>query len=233
MIRGVSSRGWIVQKRSVVRRPGARFMSAFMALLVAVALGVAGATAASVSNLRIRVETGGVELAAGSVLELHIYQAGRPVIDLPLTHGESWPGASTHVIPVTLTEPLDPRAVLRFGLYYRAAGSPAPSLEVVAVDVEMSASGSPPERLLNATLAGTIASRGELDTADRDASMLRCNSDADCDDHRSCDGQERCAPRAAGADARGCVAGSPKTCPVNQVCSERQGCHGLDASAPR
>ena len=49
---------------------------------------------------------------------------------------------------------------------------------------------------------------------------MTCVSDADCDDHRRCNGRERCAPRSAGADARGCVSGQPTVCPVNQVCSE-------------
>lgn len=204
---------------------------------VLMALGLAlavpgGASAGAVSRLQVRVVTGAVELAAGGILELHLYQTGRPVIALPLTHGESWPGRSTHVIPVTLTDALDPRAVQRFGLYYRAATAPAPALEVVAADVDVMDAGASPERLSKATLSGAIASRGELATDELDSATLRCNTDADCDDHRSCDGQERCAPQAAGADARGCVMGSPKACPVNQVCSEKKGCHGLDAPAP-
>ena len=56
-----------------------------------------------------------------------------------------------------------------------------------------------------------------------------CSSDADCDDHRACNGKERCAPRSPGADARGCVKGAPVVCPVNQVCGEGVGCHGTSA----
>ena len=61
---------------------------------------------------------------------------------------------------------------------------------------------------------------------------MACKSDADCDDKRSCNGLERCAPRAAGADARGCVKGTPVVCPVNQVCGEGVGCRGV-GSAPK
>jgi len=45
-------------------------------------------------------------------------------------------------------------------------------------------------------------------------------------------GRERCAPRSAGADARGCVKGLPVACPVNQVCTEEHGMPGLDTAVP-
>jgi hypothetical protein len=85
------------------------------------------------------------------------------------------------------------------------------------------------DRLLDATLSGIIDHEGELSTPERTGSALHCKSDADCDDHRSCNGRERCAPQSGGADARGCVKGEPVVCPVNQLCTEAHGCVGLDS----
>jgi hypothetical protein len=191
------------------------------------ALCAASAGAIPVSHLEVRVVTGADELSAGSSLELRIYEAGRGVRRLPLVHGEAWPRDSTHIIPVKLSEALDPRNVVRFSLYYRSASPLAPELEIVAADVELPSTKEMPERLLDTTLSGVIARQGELATMDRDQTALACRSDADCDDKRTCNGQERCAPRAAGADARGCVKGTPVVCPVNQVCGEGVGCRGL------
>ena len=117
--------------------------------------------------------------------------------------------------------------MLRFSLYYRSASPSAPELEIVAADVELPSTKEPPERLLDATLSGVIAGQGELATMDRDQAALACKSDSDCDDRRTCNGRERCAPRAADADARGCVKGTPVVCPVNQVCGEGVGCRGV------
>ena len=191
------------------------------------ALCAASAGAIPVSHLEVRVVTGADELSAGSSLELRIYEAGKSVRRLPLVHGEAWPRDSTHIIPVKLSEALDPRNVVRFSLYYRSASPLAPELEIVAADVELPSSEAPPERLLDATLSGVITRQGELATMDRDQAALMCRTDSDCDDKRTCNGQERCAPRSAGADARGCVKGTPVVCPVNQVCSEGVGCRGL------
>jgi hypothetical protein len=196
-------------------------------ILLLWSLAVANAEAVPVSRLEVRVVTGAAELTAGSSLELRIYEAGKSVRRLPLVHGEAWPRDSTHIIPVKLSDALDPRNVVRFSLYYRSA-SPAPSeLEIVAADVELPSAKEMPEKLLDATLSGVIAQQGELATMDRDQAALACRSDADCDDKRTCNGQERCAPRAADADARGCVKGSPAVCPVNQVCGEGVGCRGV------
>ena len=190
--------------------------------------------AAAVEQLQVRVITGPEELAAGSSVELRIYETGKGVRRLPLTHGEAWPRDSTRVIPLTLAEPLDPRDVVRFGLYYRAASPLSRPWEVVSADVDLASGGAAPQRLLNATLSGVIARQGELATEARDLGSMLCLTDADCDDHRRCNGQELCAPRSVGADARGCVRGAPLVCPVNQVCGEAHGCRGLDApkSAP-
>jgi hypothetical protein len=200
--------------------------------LVALALGAGNAAAVPISHIQVRVVTGAEELSAGSLLELRIYEAGKEVRRLPLAHGEAWPRDSTRVIPLTLNESLDPRTVLRFSLYYRAASPLAPPWEVVAADVDLSSGHQPPQRLLDATLSGVISKQGELATVEKDVGTMLCATDADCDDHRSCDGHERCAPRAAGADARGCLKGLPVACPVNQVCTEGRGCRGPEAVAP-
>ncbi|HEY2145844.1 MAG TPA: hypothetical protein VGH12_07235 [Steroidobacteraceae bacterium] len=181
------------------------------------------------SRLEVRVVTGAAELGAGSDLELRIYEAGKNVRRLPLVHGEAWLADSTHLIPVRLSESLEPRNVVRFALYYRAASPLAPAWEVVAADVELPSGQDSRERLLDATLSGVIARQGELATVERDQASMLCSSDADCDDHKVCNGKERCAPRTPGADARGCVKGAPVSCPVNQVCGESVGCHGTDA----
>jgi len=204
-----------------------------MLLLLSLSAGTTPAAALVVSQVQVRVVTGALELSAGSVLELRIYEAGRPVRHLPLAHGESWPRDSTRLIPLSLTEPLDPRDVYRFALYYRAASPLTPPWDVVAADVDLSPGQDPPQRLLDATLSGTIAGQGELGSEGRDAAAMTCRDDADCDDHRSCNGLERCAPRSAGADARGCIKGVPVVCPVNQVCNEGRGCLGTSALAPK
>jgi len=185
-----------------------------------------------VKQLQVRIVTGSTDLGAGSYVELRIYQAGKDVRRVALTHGEAWPRDSTRVIPLNLSEPIDPRDVVRFSLYYRAASVAAPPWQVVAADIDLSAGRAPPQLLLDATLSGEIDRQGELATVERDVSTLMCINDADCDDHRTCNGRERCEPRSAGADARGCVKGNPVVCPVNQVCTEGKGCVGARALAP-
>jgi hypothetical protein len=195
------------------------------------ALSAANAAAMPVSRLEVRIVTGAQELGAGSSLELRIYEAGKSVRRLPLVHGETWPHDSTHIIPLRLSEMLDPRNVVRFSLYYHSASPVAPALEIVSADVELPSNRASPERLLDATLSGVIPRQGELATTDRDQASLACKSDADCDDKRSCNGRERCAPHSADADARGCVKGTPVVCPVNQVCGEGVGCRGISDGA--
>ena len=187
------------------------------------------ANAVPVSRLEVRVVTGAAELSAGSDLELRIYESGRGVRRLPLVHGEACLPSSTHLIPVKLNEAVDPRNVQRFALYYKAGNPLAPAWEVVSADVEIPSGQEEPQRLLGATLSGVIAKQGELASVERDQASMLCSSDADCDDHRACNGKEHCAPRTPGADARGCVKGSPVVCPVNQVCGEGVGCHGTGA----
>jgi hypothetical protein len=209
-----------------------RLTTSVWPILLIWALGAAAAVATPVSRLEVRVVTGSLELSAGSSLELRIYEAGKSVRRLPLVHGEAWARDSTHIIPVKLSDPLDPRNVLRFSLYYHGASPLSPALEIVSAEVELPSAGDPPQRLLDATLSGTIARQGELATVERDQSSLTCKTDADCDDKRACNGTERCVPHAADADARGCVKGTPVVCPVNQVCGEGVGCRGLPG-APR
>ncbi len=162
-------------------------------------------------------------------MELRIYEAGKSVRRLPLVHGEAWLPSSTHLIPLKLNDALDPRNVQRFALYYRAGSPLAPAWEVVSADVEIPSGQAAPVRLLDTTLSGVIAKQGELASVERDQASMACSSDADCDDHRACNGKERCAPHTQGADARGCVKGAPVVCPVNQVCGEGVGCHGPDS----
>jgi hypothetical protein len=201
--------------------------------LVALLTLIAGVSrAVPVSNVQVRVVMGPTELSAGSYVELRIYEAGKSVRRYPLTHGEAWAADSTRVIPLTMNETLDSRDVLRFSLYYRAASPLSPPWQVVAADVDLSAGHEPARLLLGTTLSGEIARQGELATLDRDASTIACMSDADCDDSKSCNGRERCAPHTPGADARGCVSGRPVSCPVNQICAEGRGCVGAGSLSP-
>ena len=209
------------------------FLSLLWLIALISALGGPGAEALPVSQLEVRVVTGAEELIAGSSLELRIYEAGKNPRSFQLVHGENWPRDSTHIIPVKLNDALDPRAVLRFSLVYRSPIAAAAELEIVAADVELPSASGSPERLLGATLSGVIARQGELATVDRDQAALVCGTDADCDDGRMCNGIERCAPRAPGADARGCVKGAPMVCPVNQICGEGVGCRGLSGGNPK
>ena len=201
-------------------------------LILLLTLVGAVAHAVPVSNVQVRVVTGPNERSPGSYVELRIYEAGKAVRRYPLTHGEAWAADSTRVIPLTMNEALDARNVLRFSLYYRAASPLSPPWQIVAADVDLAAGHEPPMLLLDTTLSGEISRQGELATLDRDASTVACMSDADCDDAKSCNGKERCAPRTAGADARGCVTGHPIVCPVNQICTEGRGCVGAGSLTP-
>src|SRR5438477_12081250 len=120
--------------------------------LLSVSAGAAPAAAAAVTRLEVRVTTGSQELSAGSDLELRIYEAGRSARRLPLVHGEAWLPDSTHLIPLQLTDALDPRNVVRFALYYKAGSPLAPALEIVAADVELPTADAAPQKLLDATL---------------------------------------------------------------------------------
>ena len=205
---------------------------ALFALTLALSTTASAASAAPaappLTRIVVRIELGAQELSAGSNVELRLYEAGGRVRRLPLAHGEAWPRDSTRVIPLNLTEPLDPRTVVRFGVYYHAANPQTPPWEIVAADVELRTGQDPAPRLLDASLSGVIERQGELSSQERDKESLLCASDADCDDGKRCNGRERCAPRSPDADARGCVKGTPVACPVNQVCVEGSGCRGAE-----
>jgi len=190
------------------------------------AAGAATTAGATVSHIAVHLSLGAQELSAGSSAELRIYEASGRVRRLALTHGEAWPRDSTRVIPLSLSEPLDPRTVLRFGIFYHAASPQTPPWEIVAAEVSLRTGADPEPRLLDTSLSGVIERQGELSTPERDKEALLCSGDADCDDGKRCNGRERCAPRDPGADARGCVKGAPVVCPVNQVCVEGSGCRG-------
>jgi len=202
----------------------------FLGLIVCAAvLWAAGAGAAPVRQLEVRIVIGAEQLTTGSDLELRIYETGKEVRHLTLAHGEAWLPDSTHLIPVRLSESLEPRNVQRFALYYRSGSPLSPPFEIIAADVELPSGSGEPQKLLGMTLSGVIARQGELATEDREQSAGQCLSDADCDDKRTCNGRERCDPHSREADGRGCVKGTPVVCPVNQVCGEGIGCHGAQA----
>jgi hypothetical protein len=177
----------------------------------------------------VRIVTGAQPLSPTSDLELRIYEVGGRVRRLPIAHGEIWGPDSTRLISVALAEPLDPRLVVRYAIYFRSAIPESPALEITDADVELPSTGEVPMRLLDTSVSGVIARQGELSSFERSAGSMVCVTDGDCDDHHSCNGLERCAPQAAGADARGCIRGKPLVCPVNQVCTEQRGCMGTES----
>jgi hypothetical protein len=201
-------------------------------ILGSAVLTITSAAAAPVRQLEVRIVIGAEQLTTGSELQLRIYETGKEVRRLTLAHGEAWLPDSTHLIPVRLSEAMEPRNVQRFALYYRPGSALSPPLEIISADVELPSSGGAPQKLLGMTLSGVIARQGELATEDRVASDSQCRSDADCDDQRACNGRERCDPQSREADARGCVKGTPVVCPVNQVCGEGIGCHGASLAPP-
>lgn len=204
---------------------------AALALAVAVvAFPPVAQAAADVTKLEVRIVTGDDGASAGGSAELRIREAGRPERRLKLGAGDAWPRGSTRVIPLTLTTPLDPNAVARFGIWFRGAPGPADAWAIASAEV-FALRGREKVRLLNATVDGVIIREGELSTAERAASSLTCVTDVECSDGRTCNGAERCAPGTRGADERGCVRGAPLQCPTNEVCVEGQGCRGLGEGA--
>ena len=183
-----------------------------------------------VSTLEVSATSGEAALPRGAEIELKIYEQGPVPRVYPLTHGEPWPAAATRLFRVRLDRPLDPRRVRRYSLAYRGQAKGLTSWEIESAFVEWQANGER-QRLLATTLSGVLAVDRELASEElRDAQLL-CATDSDCDNGRSCDGVERCEPRSRYADARGCVAGHPVICPVNQVCVEHAGCRGLKESS--
>jgi hypothetical protein len=206
----------------------AKLFSFCLAICATLLLAVGTALAAPVRQVELHIVIGAEQLTAGSDLELRIYETNGVVRRLPVPHEQPWLPDSTHLIPLTLEVALEPRNVQRFSLYYRPSSALAAPFEIIAADVQLpSSSGGEPQKLLGMTLSGAIARQGELATEDRAQAGATCMTDADCDDRRACNGKERCAPHASGADGRGCVRGEPVVCPVNQVCGEGIGCHGI------
>lgn len=58
-----------------------------------------------------------------------------------------------------------------------------------------------------------------------------CTADADCSDGLFCNGMERCAPRQAGADARGCAPGQPP-CAANLCVEATDVCRSASCAIP-
>jgi hypothetical protein len=183
--------------------------------------------ATDVSRLEARIATGSDGAGPGGYVELRVQELGKPERRVPLARGDAWPAGSTRIVPVALPQPIDADAVVRVGIYYRSANAGAPdSWEIAAADV-VALRGTQRIALTNAPIRGVVLREGELASTERAGSALTCVMDADCSDTRSCNGAERCQPGAAGADARGCVSGTPMQCPVNQACIEGQGCRGV------
>ena len=182
--------------------------------------------AAPVQQIELRIVIGAEQLTSGSDLELRIYESNGIVRRLTVAHAEPWLPDSTHLLPLKLREALDPRNVKRFAIYYHPASAQSEPFEIIAADVELPGDNGQPQKLLGVTLSGVMR-QGELASDDRAGEAAACHTDADCDDRRACNGRERCAPQSPHADARGCLCGTPVVCPVNQVCGEGIGCHGL------
>jgi hypothetical protein len=195
-------------------------------VLFAVAGGVAHA-APNVTRLEVRIATGADGVGPGGYVELRLREFGRGERRAVIARGDAWPAGSTRVVPVTLPEPIDADAIARVGIYYRAANASQPdSWEIASADV-VALRGSERVRLTAAPIQGVLLKEGELASAERATSTLTCVMDSDCSDGRSCNGAEKCSPGARGADARGCLRGTPVSCPINQACIEGQGCRGV------
>ena len=108
---------------------------AALPLVILLALFSAGIRAAPVSHLTVRIVIGAQTLVAGSDVELRIYTIGGNVLRLPLAHGDSWSRDSTRLIPVSLPDPLDPRTVMRYSIYYRAATPESPPWEIASASI--------------------------------------------------------------------------------------------------
>ena len=197
------------------------------------ALAVAGAEPPTlVSALDVSITSGALPLPAGVGLDLKIYEQGPVPRIVPIPHGEPWLPGATRLVRVKLERPLDPRHVRRYSIAYRTPQALQAPWEIESAVVEWEAGGRH-ERLLAATLSGTVAADREVASEDVKEAQMTCAADADCDDGRMCNGAERCDPGNRTADSRGCVSGRPLVCPVNQVCVERAGCRGAaEAAAP-
>ena len=191
----------------------------------------AAAHALPVSHLQVRIVTGGQDLSAGSVFgtaHLRSRQGGASAAV------DAW-----RIVAARLDarHPPDPERVRS------TRATCCASACTIAPPVRSHRPGRwlPPMSICRPVASrrnscstrrsrGRSSGRANSRLSERDVSTMTCVTDSDCDDQRSCNGHERCAPRTAGADARGCVRGSPVVCPVNQVCSEGRGCIGADSA---
>ena len=210
----ISGRGWL---------PG-------LVLCVLVGLLPPVVTASTVSALDVTVTSGATGLPGGATPVLKIYGAGPLPRTLTLPVDGAWPAGATRVVHLVLERPLDPATVRRFALGLEPGHGAAAPWDIESFVVEWQGERGR-ERLLAATLSGMVGPGRDLASPERHEAELRCQSDADCSDGLDCNGRERCAPAALGADARGCLAGRPPVCPVNQVCVEHRGCRGVPAGA--
>ena len=200
-------------------------------LLVGCLIGVLALSAAApvcaeqVRALDVTVTAGDRPFPARATLLLKIYEQGPLPRVLTVVREGEWPAGATRIVRLVLDRPLESTRVRRFALALEAAAADAAPWDVEAAYVEWQGSAGR-ERLLASNLAGVVAVGRDLASAERRDGDGRCSTDSDCSDGLDCNGAERCAPAAAGADARGCVAGRPVVCPVNTVCAEHRGCTG-------
>lgn len=203
-----------------------RIPSLLALFVFALAAGAAHA-AATVTRLEVRIATGADGVATPGLVELRLREVGKPERHVPIARGDVWPAGSTRVVPVTLPEPIDADAIVRVGIFYRASNASQPDAwEIAGADV-VALRGAERVRLNGASIRGLVPREGELASAERSVSALTCVVDSDCSDGRSCNGTEKCSPGTRGADARGCLRGTPVSCPINQACIEGQGCRGV------
>ena len=87
-----------------------------LAFLCGIAVAGVVLGAAPVYRLEVRIATGTEGAPPGSFVELRLREAGHPEQRFALAGGAPWPAGSTRTVPVTLGEPLDPDAMLRFSI---------------------------------------------------------------------------------------------------------------------
>ena len=185
----------------------------------------APAVAEQVRALDVTVTGGERPFPAKATLLLRIYEQSPLPRVLTVVRDVEWPAGATRIVRLILDRPLESSRVRRFALSLEAGAADTASWDVESAFVEWQGPAGR-ERLLAANLAGVVAVGRDLASAERREGDGLCNSDGDCSDGLDCNGLERCAPHAVGADARGCVVGRPIACPVNTVCAEHRGCVG-------
>jgi hypothetical protein len=197
-----------------------------------VGFGVAAAVQAEqVRAIDVTVTAGMRPFPARAALLLKLYEQGPVPTVLTVVRDVEWPPGATRIVRLVLDRPFEPARVRRFALAIDTGAAGTATWDVESAFVEWQGPAGR-ERLLASNLVGVVAAGRDLASAERHDGDWRCASDGDCSDGLECNGLERCAPEAAGADAHGCVTGRPMACPVNTVCAERRGCRGPAPSAP-